>query len=61
MTAIYRARAVLDLVKRHKPDVVLLDIAMSEVTGLEITRQLRNELRDSCPELIAVTAWTAFS
>lgn len=58
MTAIYRASAALDIVRRYAPDVVLLEIDMREVTGAEIARQLRDELRDACPLLIAITAWT---
>ena len=57
MTAIYRASAVLDIVRRYAPDVVLLDVGMHEVTGFEVARQLRDELRDACPLLIATTAW----
>lgn len=58
VTAIYRASAVLNIVRQYTPDVVLLDIGMHEVTGFEIARQLRDELRDACPLLIATTAWT---
>jgi DNA-binding response OmpR family regulator len=58
VTAIYRASAALDIVRRCTPDVVILDIDMREVTGAEIARQLRDELRDVCPLLIAITAWT---
>ncbi|MCJ7694218.1 MAG: response regulator transcription factor, partial [Anaerolineaceae bacterium] len=31
----------LTLVQKHKPDVVVLDIQMPEVSGIEVTRELR--------------------
>lgn len=55
---VYRGDAVLQLVRRYQPDVVLLDIGMPGLTGFQIARQLRDELRDACPMLIAVTAWS---
>lgn len=54
---VYRADAVFDLVRRYRPDVVLLDIGMPGMTGFEIARRLREELRHDCPPLVAVTAW----
>lgn len=54
---VYRGDAVLELVRRYRPDAVLLDIGMPGLTGFEIARQLRDELRQKCPVLIAVTAW----
>jgi DNA-binding NarL/FixJ family response regulator len=40
------ARTVLEAVTRLKPDVVLLDISMPHVNGLEVCRQIR----DAIPE-----------
>lgn len=54
---VYRGDAVLHLVRKYQPDAVLLDIGMPGLTGFEIARQLRDELRRACPMLIAVTAW----
>jgi DNA-binding response OmpR family regulator len=54
---VYRADAVFDLVRRYQPDVVLLDIGMPGMTGFEIARRLREELRQGCPVLVAITAW----
>jgi DNA-binding response OmpR family regulator len=55
---VYRGDAVLDLVRRYKPDAVLLDIGMPEMTGFEIARELRDTFRHACPLLVAVTAWS---
>ena len=34
-------KIALTLVQKHKPDVVVLDIQMPEVSGIEVTRELR--------------------
>lgn len=39
----YGGREALDKVRRLKPDLVLLDLMMPEVDGLEVCRQLRKE------------------
>ena len=58
---VYRGDAVLQLVRRYRPDAVLLDIGMPGLTGFEIARQLRDELGRECPKLIAITAWAQAS
>ena len=40
MAAMNGAEA-LDLIRRHKPQVALLDVSMPELTGLEVVRELR--------------------
>lgn len=49
---------VLDLVRKNRPDLILMDIQLPEVSGLEITGWLKND-----PELksIPVVALTAFA
>jgi DNA-binding NarL/FixJ family response regulator len=37
-------REALTLIRQHQPDVVLMDISMPELTGLEVVRQLAKEL-----------------
>jgi DNA-binding NarL/FixJ family response regulator len=44
VAAVERARDVVDQVSKLQPDVVVLDIAMGEMNGFEITRQLRLDL-----------------
>ena len=58
---VHKSDAVVQLVRRYRPEAVLLDIGMPLVTGIEIARQLRDELRQACPVLIAVTAWSQAS
>ena len=47
----------LDLARKHRPDLVLMDIQLPEVSGLEVTKWLKDdeELRDI--PVIAVTAF----
>jgi len=47
----------LSLAREHRPDLVLMDIQLPEVSGLEVTRWLKedDELRDI--PIIAVTAF----
>ena len=54
---VYRSEAVIELVRRYQPQAVLLDLGMPGLTGIEIARQLREELRQKCPMLVAITAW----
>ncbi|MFD6953615.1 MULTISPECIES: response regulator transcription factor [unclassified Nocardiopsis] len=49
--------AVLDLVRRHSPDVVLMDIRMPTVDGLAATERLR-ALEDP-PEVLVLTTFDA--
>jgi CheY-like chemotaxis protein len=54
---VYRADAVLELARRYRPDVALLDIGMPGMTGFEVARKLGDQLGAHCPILVAVTAW----
>jgi two-component system cell cycle response regulator DivK len=48
----------LDLARKHRPDLILMDIQLPEVSGLEVTKWLKDD-----PELkvIPVVAVTAFA
>lgn len=50
-------RGVIDLVREHRPDLVLMDIQLPEVSGLDITRQLKNDPELNKTPVIAVTAF----
>lgn len=47
----------LALAAQHRPDLILMDIQLPEISGLQVTRQLKsNEVLSSIP-VIAVTAF----
>jgi signal transduction histidine kinase/ActR/RegA family two-component response regulator len=48
-------REALDFMREHEFDLVLLDIQMPDISGIDVAAQLRKE-RDSMPTLVAVTA-----
>jgi len=47
---------VATLVEEFRPNVVLLDIAMPDRSGLQVALELRGAYGPRCPVLIAVTA-----
>ncbi len=49
-------REALDSVLRQPYDLVLLDIQMPEMDGVEAAQAMRKKLGDKCPTLIALTA-----
>ncbi len=48
----------LDIAREHKPDLILMDIQLPEVSGLEVTKWLKED-NDLCR--ISVVAVTAFA
>lgn len=48
---------VLDLARKHRPDLVIMDIQLPRVTGLELTQKLK---ADAALKDIPVLAVTAF-
>lgn len=53
------AAEVGDQVEQFQPHAVLLDIGMPQRDGYEVAHELRSKYGDSCPTLIAVTAYTS--
>jgi two-component system cell cycle response regulator DivK len=49
---------VIPMAREHKPDLILMDIQLPEVSGIEITKWLKN---DSALKAIPVVAVTAFA
>jgi two-component system, cell cycle response regulator DivK len=48
---------VLDLARAHKPDLILMDIQLPEVSGLDVTRWLKDDAGLSHIPVIAITAF----
>ena len=47
----------LDLARRHQPDLILMDIQLPEVSGLEVTKWLKDDETLRSIPVIAVTAF----
>lgn len=47
----------LDLARAHKPDLILMDIQLPEVSGLEVTKWLKEDDELKGIPVIAVTAF----
>jgi len=48
---------VLDLARSEKPDLILMDIQLPEVSGLDVTRWLKSDAELKNIPVIAVTAF----
>jgi two-component system cell cycle response regulator DivK len=50
-------REALELARKHRPDLILMDIQLPEISGLEVTKMIKEdeELKDI--PVIAVTAF----
>jgi DNA-binding NarL/FixJ family response regulator len=48
-------KAAVDLFRRHRPDVTLMDLRMPEVSGIEATRMIRQEFPEA--RIIALTSF----
>ncbi len=50
-------REAIELASEHEPDLVLMDIQLPEVSGLDLARQLKNDPALNQIPIIAVTAF----
>ena len=50
-------REALDLARTHRPDLILMDIQLREISGLEITKMLKEDEELKNIPVIAVTAF----
>src|ERR1700730_16639041 len=48
----------IDLAVVNLPDLILMDIQLSDISGLEVTRRLRSDERSKQIPIIAVTAFS---
>ena len=46
----------LEMVREHRPDIILMDIQLPDVSGLDVTRQLKADPELRAIPIIAVTA-----
>jgi two-component system, cell cycle response regulator DivK len=46
----------LDLAQTHQPDLILLDIMLPDLDGIEVVRRLKQDSRTKSIKIIAVTA-----
>jgi two-component system cell cycle response regulator DivK len=50
-------RVVLDMVRRQRPDLIIMDIQLPEISGLDITRSLKSDESLADIPVVAVTAF----
>jgi len=53
----YGGQAALEAVASHKPDLVLLDLDLPDISGLEVARRLRADARLRGIRLVALTGY----
>jgi PAS domain S-box-containing protein len=53
----YDGRSAIELAEKNRPDVVLLDIGMPEVSGYDVARAIRREAWGRSMRLVALTGW----
>src|SRR5690606_30538629 len=56
-----RGEEALTLARRHRPDLILLDLQLPEISGLEVATRLRADSELSDIPVIAVSAFTLMS
>ncbi len=50
-------REAMDLAREHHPDLVLMDIQLPEISGLEITKMMKEDDKLKGIPIVAVTAF----
>jgi PAS domain S-box-containing protein len=54
---VHDGQGALEAAEHFRPEVVLLDLGMPGMDGLEVARRLRERRRDPEPVIVAVTGW----
>jgi two-component system cell cycle response regulator DivK len=47
----------IDLARQHRPDLILMDIQLPEISGLEVTKRLKGDPELKAIPVVAVTAF----
>jgi len=55
--AVHDGRSALAAMKTFRPTVVLLDLGMPEMNGLEVARRMREDPETQRTTLVALTGW----
>jgi two-component system cell cycle response regulator DivK len=50
-------RTALALAREHRPDLVIMDIQLPEISGLDLTRQIKADVKLKGIPVVAVTAF----
>ena len=50
-------KLAFDMAEKHRPDLIIMDIQLPEISGLEITKQLKQDEALKSIPVIAVTAF----
>ncbi len=50
--------AALELAREHRPDLIILDLMLPRLSGLEVLDRLRNELPAGETHIMVMSAWT---
>jgi len=54
-------KAALDLIHQNKPDIIITDIKMPIMSGLELAKACRQEYEDASPAFIVLTSYEDFN
>lgn len=54
-------KVALEMIEAGKPDIVITDIKMPVMTGLELAKECRNKYEDTCPYFIILTSYEDFN
>jgi len=52
---VYKGRDVVEAMRQFDPDVVVVDLAMPEMSGWEVAREIRRRHGDQRPILVAIS------
>ena len=53
----YDGKNVMELAREHKPDLILMDIQLPEISGLDVTKMLKADDELKSIPVVAVTAF----